>query len=99
MRLSVIVLSLVCFLAPFALADVVIFKDGKQLDCKVTGIVEGQAGIQENGKEYYVSMDKISQIIYVKKIKEDDTMKWVIGGSIVLMIGLGFSLAMWGRNL
>jgi hypothetical protein len=99
MRLAVILLSLICFLSPLALADVILFKDGTQLSCKVNGIVEGQAGVEENGKKYYISMDKVKEIIYVKKIKEDDTMKWVIGGSIILMIGLGFSLALWGRNL
>jgi hypothetical protein len=99
MRTAVILLSLVCFLAPAALADVILFKDGTHLECKVKGVAEGQAGVEENGKSYYIPMEKISEIIYVKKVKEDDTMKWVVGGSIVLMLALGFSLALWGRNL
>jgi hypothetical protein len=99
MKQAVIIVSLFCFLAPAAFADVIIFKDGTQLECKVKGVAGGQAGVEENGKAYYISMEKISEIIYVKKIKEDDTMKWIIGGSLVLMLTLGFSLALWGRNL
>ncbi len=86
-------------MAPAALADIVIFKDGRHLECTVKGVVEDQARIQENGREYYVPMDKIDEIIYVKKIKEDETMKWVIGGSAVLMLLLAFALGVWGRNL
>jgi hypothetical protein len=99
MKKTAVIFTLLCFLAPVALADVVIFKDGRRLECRVTGIVDNQAGIEESGKEYYVPMDKIDEIIYVKKVKEDDTMKWVIGGSAVLMCVLAFVLGAWGRNL
>jgi hypothetical protein len=99
MKRYIIIFSILCFLSPVVLADVVIFKDGRQLECKVTGIVEDQAGIEESGKSYYVPMDKISEIIYVKKVKEDDTMKWVIAGSAVGMVILAFVLGVWGRNL
>ena len=99
MKQAIVVLSFLCFLAPVALADIIMFKDGTKLDCRVTGMVGGQAGVEENGKSYYISMDKISDIIYVKKVREDDTMKWVAGGSLVLMLALGFTLALWGRNL
>ena len=99
MKRLFVVLFLLCFMAVAAPADVIIFKDGTHLECKVTGIVNNQAGVQESGREYYIPMEKISEIIYVKKVKEDDTMKWVITGSAILMSLLAFALAMWGRNL
>ena len=99
MKRAIIISLLVCFACSYAFADVVVFKDGTRLECTVTGVVNGQAGIQESGKSYYVPMEKIDEIIYVKKVKEDEGMKWIIGGSAVLMVVLAFVLGVWGRNL
>jgi hypothetical protein len=96
---AVIVISLIVFFAPMAMADIVIFRDGSQVQCQVKEIIDGQVGIQTENELYYVSKDKIKEVIHVKPVKEDDTMKWVIGGSVVAMCLLGFALAMWGRQL
>ncbi len=95
----IIILSLICFCAPMALADIVIFKDGRQVKCTVKEIIDGQVGIQTETELYYVPKDKIKEVIYVRPVKEDETMQWVIAGSIVLTLLLGFVLAVWGRNL
>jgi hypothetical protein len=95
----IILLSLICFCAPVALADIVIFRDGRQVQCRVKEIIDGQVGIQTETELYYVSKDKIKEVIYVKPVKDDGTMQWVITGSVVLTLLLGFALAMWGRNL
>ena len=95
----IVTVCIICVFTPRAAADIIIFKDGTQAVGKVANIANNQVGIQADAGLYYVSLDKVRNIIYVKPIKEDDTMKWVIGASIVGAILLSFSLAMWGRYL
>jgi hypothetical protein len=99
MKQLAVILCIIIFCAPAALADIIMLKDGTQAEGKVKAITEEQVGIQRDTKFYYISKDNIKNIIYVKPVKEDDTMKWVIGISIVGGILLGFSLAMWGRYI
>jgi hypothetical protein len=99
MNRIIIALCLLCFLAPYAFGDIIIFKDNTQLNARVREIVNGQVGVQTETETYYIPMYKIKDIIYIKPVKEDVTMKWVITGSAILMCLLGFVLAMWGRGL
>jgi len=90
---------LLCLIPGVLSADVILFKDGTKLECEVKEVINGQAGVRESGKEYYIPMEKISEIIYVKKIPEDEGAKWLIAASAVLMALLAFALAMCGRAL
>ncbi|HRU39156.1 MAG TPA: hypothetical protein P5511_04705, partial [Candidatus Goldiibacteriota bacterium] len=85
MKKTMLLGFLLCLLPVFSAADVILFRDGTKLECEVKEVRDGQAGVRESGKEYYIPMEKISELFHVEKIKEDDTMTWRIAGSAILM--------------
>jgi hypothetical protein len=81
-------------------SDIIIFNDGNTLNAKIFELKEDQIGVQTETEKYYIPYSKIKDIIYVKKIKEEEEYKqWIVTGGVILLCLLSFSLVMWGRNL
>lgn len=80
-------------------SDIIIFKDGNTLNAKVFEIKEDQVGVETETERYYISKSKIKDIIYIKKIEEENYKQWIAAGSVILLCLLTFSLIIWGRNL
>ena len=80
-------------------SDIIIFKDGNTLNAKVFAIKEDQIGVQTEMEQYYIPLSKIRDIIYVKKIEEENYKQWIAAGSVILLCLLSFVIIIWGRNL
>ena len=80
-------------------SDIIIFKDGNTLNAKVFEIKENQVGVQTETERYYIPYSNIKDIIYIKKIEEENSKQWIAAGSVILLCLLSFVIIIWGRNL
>lgn len=80
-------------------SDIIIFKDGNTLNARVFEIKEDQIGVQTEREQYYIPLSKIRDIIYIKKIEEENYKQWIAAGSVILLCLLSFVIIIWGRNL
>lgn len=79
--------------------DIIIFKDGNTLNAKVFELKEDQVGVQTETERYYIPYSNIRDIIYIKKIEEENYKQWIAAGSVILLCLLSFAIIIWGRSL